>query len=232
MAITAQEAWAERGVPFRVPGFVREIVEEIAFEARKSEFIDQTSGVSARLPITAYESLLSNIERRALLTGESRWTPRICDLYAALPAVTGKIELVYEGEREGLTIVSLNLIGRATNRVFSRLFPPVYASKEKGAGGAGSAVYKEISDFFAAGGRVEIADDMPFAAHLAELSRVRGLARLARKHVAVADDEELACAMEFVLEGLHQNSLVAKETLDQAVRYSDMLANMLKNMKS
>jgi magnesium chelatase subunit I len=238
MAITAQEAWVERGVPLRVPVFVREIVEEIAFEARTSEFIDQSSGVSARLTISAYENLLSNIERRALLTGEARWTPRICDLYAAVPAIAGKIELVYEGEREGPTIVSLNLIGRAINKVFQRRFPPVFKSKgkpsvggEKDAPASGSPAYKEISDFFAGGGRIEIADDMAFAPYFAELSRVPGLARLAKKHVVVADDEEHALAMELVLDGLHQNSVVAKEAVDQTVRYSDMLANMFKNMK-
>jgi len=229
MAITTQESWAERGEPIRVPAFLREIVEEIAFEARKSEFVDQSSGVSARLPITVYESLLSNVERRALLTAEPRRTARMCDLYATLPAITGKIELVYEGEQEGATIVSLNLIGKAVNKVFQKHFPAVYKSKD--ASEKGSGPYKDVSDFFSGGGQLEIADDMPFAAYSAALSKVTGLERLARKHLAVADDEEAATAMEFVLDALHQNSLVAKEALDQTVKFSDMLANMFKNMK-
>ncbi len=240
-AITTQEAWAERGAPIRVPPFLRRVIEQIAFEARKSEFIDQSSGVSARLSITAYENLLSNVERRALITGEARWTARLCDVFAALPAIAGKIELVYEGEREGPTIVSLNLIGKAINKVFQQTFPPVYKSKgkssaaaaaaEKDAPASGSAAYKEISDFFAGGGRIDIADEMPFAAYAAALNKVPGLARLAKKHFAAADEEELATAMEFVLEGLHQNSVVAKESVDQTVKYSDMLANMFKDMK-
>jgi magnesium chelatase subunit I len=231
VTITTQEAWADRGAPFRVPQFVREIIEEIAFEARKSEFVDQSSGVSARLPISAYENLLSNIERRALLTGEERWTPRMCDLYSALPAITGKIELVYEGEQEGPTIVSLNLIGKAINKVFAKHFPAVYKSKDKEAAEKGLGPYKEISDHFAGGGRIEIADDMPFGDYYAELSKVPGLKALAKKHMKAADEEELATVMEFVLDGLHQNSLVAKEALDQRVRYSDMLANMFRNIK-
>jgi len=239
-AITTQEAWAERGSPIRVPAFLRRVIEQIAFEARKSEFIDQSSGVSARLSITAYENLLSNVERRALVTGEERWTARLCDVYAALPAIAGKIELVYEGEREGPTIVSLNLIGKAINAVFRETCPPVYKSKGKAAAAAaaerdapasGSAAYKEISDFFAGGGRIEIADEMPFAAYWAALNKVPGLARIAKKHLAPANEEELAASMEFVLEGLHQNSVVAKESVDQTVKYSDMLANMFKDMK-
>ncbi len=232
ITITSQEAWVDRGQPFRVPRFIQEIVEEIAFEARKSEFVDQSSGVSARLPISAYENLLSNIERRVLLTGEERWTPRMCDLYSALPAITGKIELVYEGEQEGPTIVSLTLIGKAINKVFQRHFPAVYKSKDgKEEPGKGPGPYKEISDHFAGGGRIEISDEMPFADYYAELSKVPGLKAIAKKQMRPADEEEMATVMEFVLDGLHQNSLVAKEALDQRVRYSDMLANMFKNMK-
>jgi magnesium chelatase subunit I len=153
----------------------------------------------------------------------------MCDLYAALPAITGKIELVYEGEQEGATIVSLNLIGKAVNKVFQKRFPAVYKSKD--ASEKGSGPYKDVSDFFSAGGQIEIADDMPHEAYASALSKVTGLERLARKHLGVADEEELATAMEFVLDALHQNSLVAKEALDQTVKFSDMLANMFKNMK-
>src|SRR6266498_2387496 len=116
--ITAQEAWLEREQEPRVeiPDFFRELVEEVAFAARSSEFVDQSSGVSARMPISAIEILVSNLERRGLKRGEKRAAPRLCDLPATLPAITGKVEMVYEGEQQGAEVVAKRLIGRASCR--------------------------------------------------------------------------------------------------------------------
>src|SRR6266496_2731421 len=125
--ITAQEAWIEReGVEPRaeIPDFFRELVEEITFAARASEFVDQSSGVSARMPISAIEILVSNLERRGLRHGEARVSPRLCDLPACLPAITGKVEMVYEGEQQGAEVIAKKLIATAVKKLFDARFPP------------------------------------------------------------------------------------------------------------
>src|SRR5215813_4701910 len=124
--ITAQEAWLDRDrEPFvEIPDFFRDLVEEIAFVARQSEFVDQSSGFSARMPISAIEILASNLERRGLKNGEKRVMPRLCDLPATLPAITGKVEMVYEGEQQGAEVVAKKLIGTAVKKLFDVKFPP------------------------------------------------------------------------------------------------------------
>ncbi len=240
-AITDQEAWTRRtgAVEVAVPAFVREIVDQIAFAARKSEFVDQSSGVSARLSIAALENVVSNVEKRALLTREPRGVPRVCDIYAALPAVTGKIELVYEGEQQGSTGVAKRIIGQAVQQVFGRMFPDAYKSRTsqpkrpaaREAKGSRDTVddgspYKGIIDWFAAGNTVEINDRMTSAEYAAALGRVPGLRELTREHARPAGDDELHAAMELVLEGLYHHSLVAREDLESGVSYKDMLKAM------
>src|SRR6476661_4674576 len=123
--ITAQEAWLDRNdtPSVEIPEFFRELVEQIAFAARASEFVDQSSGVSARMPISAIEILASNLERRGLVHGEKRVSPRLCDLPATLPAITGKVEMVYEGEQQGAEVVAKKLIGTAVKKLFDSRFP-------------------------------------------------------------------------------------------------------------
>src|SRR6202163_330602 len=123
--ITAQEAWLDRDrePAIEIPDFFRELVEEIAFAARQSEFVDQSSGVSARMPISAIEILASNLERRGLRHREKRVLPRLCDLPATLPAITGKVEMVYEGEQQGAEVVAKKLIGTAVKKLFDAKFP-------------------------------------------------------------------------------------------------------------
>jgi magnesium chelatase subunit I len=242
--ITQQEAWTKRGdlCEVRIPRLMRELVEEIAFQARKSEFVDQGSGVSARLPISAMENVVSNCERRAISLGEKRVVPRICDLFAAVPAIAGKIELVYEGEREGVVAVARRILGQAVQAAFKRFFPDAYASKpvkQKGTRpGPGTkdaplddTVYKPVLDWFAKGERIEITDSMTVADYTRALAGVPGLREIAERHLKPGEDES-ALAMEFVLEGLHQNSLIAKEDLDSAVSYKDMLKTMFESMGS
>jgi len=128
-AITAQEAWVARpgAVPVAVPEWLADAVEEVAIGARASDFVDQNSGVSARVPIALLESVVSGAERRALRTGEDRAVARVADLVAATPAITGKVELVYEGEREGISKVAGHLVGRAIKTVFDRHYPDALA---------------------------------------------------------------------------------------------------------
>jgi magnesium chelatase subunit I len=243
MRITDQEAWKERGIAFRMPAWFREIVEQVAFEARKSEFVDQSSGVSARLAISAYENLLSNLERRALTTGEQPAVPRLVDLHALVPAVSGKIELVYEGEQQGPDAVARHIIGQAVRTVFQKHFPPVAKPSRRRAVTRGqepetspepperAAEYDRIVSWFSGGKRVEISDSMPDSEYAAALRRVEGLADVARKHLPMQDERDLPGVMELVLEGLYQNSFVARETVGRSTFYSDMLMRMFDGMK-
>jgi magnesium chelatase subunit I len=244
MAITSQEAWTKRGdlCDVRIPRLVAEIVEEMGFQARKSEFVDQNSGVSARMSISAMENIVSNCERRALRSGEKRAVPRICDLYAAVPAIAGKIELVYEGEREGVIAVARRILGQALQATFKRSFPDAYASRpaktRHGRPGPGTkdapldeTAYKPVLDWFARGSRVEITDAMSSAEYARALDQVPGLRAIAESNLKPVPDE-LPLSMEFVLEGLHQNSLIAREDLDAAVSYKDMLKTMFESMET
>ena len=133
-AITEQEAWTDRelpGVTVLLGEDVKLLVEEVAFVARRSDLVDQASGVSARMPIAARELLVSNLERRAVRNGEGVVAPRLVDLFAALPAITGKVEMVFEGEQQGAELVAKKLVGEAVKALFESKFPPVDGPKGK-----------------------------------------------------------------------------------------------------
>ncbi|HVP15654.1 MAG TPA: hypothetical protein VMS88_08920 [Terriglobales bacterium] len=241
MAITQQEAWIERGgeIEVEVPPFMRELVEEVAIQARKSEYVDQNSGVSARLPIALMENLISNAERRGLVTGERRVTTRICDLQQAVSAVSGKVELVLEGEQEGALNVARALLGRGVKALFAQRFPDAYKprrgrrSTEASAADAEvtSSEYRPVLEWFAGGHHVSIGDDMPQADYTKQLGAVRGLSALAEKYLGSKSPEEAAVGMEFVLEGLHQNSMLSRERADGSrTSYKDMLKTMLSGL--
>ncbi|HZL84366.1 MAG TPA: sigma 54-interacting transcriptional regulator [Candidatus Krumholzibacteria bacterium] len=261
--ITDQEAWTERGSDCRIPDYFRVIVEQVAFEARKSEFVDQSSGVSARVSIAAYENLWSNMERRGLETGESPVYARIADLHAIVPALSGKIELVYEGEQQGPDAVARHLVGQAVKSVFAQHFPPVApqgkgrrspksgdepqdaaldvpsgesrstASTGRETGGASRhSAYDRVVGWFSGGKRIEISDQMRQADYAAALRQVDGLEEVARRCLPQADEGALPGVMELILEGLYQNSFVAKETVERSTFYSDMLLRMFDRMRS
>jgi magnesium chelatase subunit I len=245
--ITAQEAWTERaGVPaIDVPDLFRQLVEEIAFVARQSEFVDQSSGVSARMPISAIEILVSNLERRGLTRGEKKVSPRLCDLPACLPAITGKVEMVYEGEQQGAEVVAKKLIGTAVKKLFDAKFPapdsgrPSQRKRDESEEGMEEdsprrtrtapapekihPLYEPIVEWFSNGGKVTVSDDTPFSEHLASLEEVPGLRKAVEERFAPASPEELAVGMELVLEGLTQHLKIAREDLDSRVSYAEML---------
>jgi magnesium chelatase subunit I len=244
VAITRQEAWTERtsGVEVAVPSFMRDLVEEVAIQARRSEYVDQNSGVSARLPIALLENLVSNAERRGLVTGEKRVVTRVCDLQHAVSAVSGKVELVLEGEQEGAQNVARALLGRGVKAVFNQKFPDAFKPKRARGRGASAppadddetraaAEYRPVLEWFAGGQQLSIADDMPAAEYGMELSRVKGLSELAAKYLEPADADEHAVAMELVLEGLHQSSMLSRERTDASrTEYKDMLKSMLSGL--
>ena len=220
--ITAQEAWVERegGPDVVVPGAVRHLIEEISIAARESDLVDQTSGVSARVAIAAMELLISNLERRALATGERPVYPRLCDLQMLLPAITGKVEMVYEGEQQGAEVVARKLIGDAVKKAFDRRFPEV--GKEVGSGGEDDVgPYAGVVRWFAAGNQVHLSDEQTFEDYEAELARVPGLMDVARDHAEGRHGRALAA--ETVLEGLHQHLKLAREDLDSMVNYREMI---------
>ena len=228
--ITRQEAWEQRsgsGPEVAVPHFFREIVEQIAFEARDSEYVDQKSGVSARMTRSALEALVSTAERRALLNGESSTVVRISDLLHMEAAITGKVELVYEGEREGAQNVARLLTGRAVKAIFARYFP------DPSQKGEGRSTYSRILEWFAENNSVAIDPDMPSRKYSSRLREIDGLCALVRQSVHPASDAACASAMEFVLEGLHQHSLVGKELENnEAATYSDLMGSVLSSLGS
>ena len=239
MAITRQEAWEGRDNDARIviPEYFRELVEDVAFEARASEFVDQKSGVSARMTIALLENVISNVERRCLRHGDGIAYPRLSDLHMALPAITGKLELVYEGEQEGPALVARKIIGQAVRRTFRRYFAKpdvkVRDGKEGTAGeeeADGSSPYAPIVQWFSQGKTVETADDLAYADYAQRLAQVDGLRDLAVSGLKVNAAEEAGLAMELVLEGLHQHSMISKRDLESATSYRDMLKAMFDQM--
>jgi len=192
MAITNQEAWTARdsGIKVDVPSYLREVVEEIAFQAREDKRVDRRSGVSQRLPITTMESLVSSAEQHAARIGETCAVARIADLYAALPSITGKMELEYEGELKGADVIARELIRTAIGRVFSRHFPEVS--------------FQPVVQWFENGGELKIPDLMATSHRYQQLCKVQGLFdNIAKLGVPNRKDEgHTAAAAEMILEGL------------------------------
>jgi magnesium chelatase subunit I len=219
-AITRQEAWAERGGPqVVIPEEVRLLIEEVTIAARESELVDQTSGVSARLSISALELLTSNLERRALLTGDDPVYPRLADLPMLLPAITGKVEMVYEGEQQGPEMVARQIVGVAVKKLFAERFPEI--GRERGEGVAVDGPYAPIIGWFAQHNTITLSDELPFVEYRRELAQVPGLMALVEPRAETA--EERAFLAELVLEGLHQHLQLAREDLDSMVSYKEMV---------
>ena len=241
MEITDQEAWTERGLEIHLPPFIRRVIDEVVFLARESEFVDHASGVSARASISAYENLISNVERRAALHGASAATARICDLDAIVPALVGKVELAYEGEQEGALTICRNLVGKAVQRAFLELFPDPKArsgrrqrtalDEDEPEDSLDSNVYGEITGFFSGDAKVEVSDRQNDFEYRTALDAVPGLEELVRARLGEdVDERDVHPAMEMTLEGLYQSSFVAKENLDRSTLYSDMLLRMMQGM--
>jgi magnesium chelatase subunit I len=231
MAITSQESWTSRGESARVvvPEYLRNAIEEVAFQARASELVDQSSGVSARVTIALLENTLSSAERRAFLANDEGTVARIADVYAASSAITGKVELVYEGEREGVSSVARHLIGKAVKAVFDRKFPDAYQPGDKS--GAGESEFQPVLAWFQNGRSIDLGDELSDRELHAKLAAITGLEPLAAKYLGAQGTSERAAAMEFVLEGLHQSSLLAKDELVGGRVFKDMFEDMVRGLK-
>ena len=232
ITITMQESWIERAdMPVVLPEFLKQTVESIALLARASEYVDQSSGVSARLPIATMESMISNAERRAFLTGEDSVVPRIVDLNRALPGITGKIELVFEGEQEGQQKVARALIGKAIREVLRLYLPDPNAKKRSKQGQVPKDdEYSKITRWFESGNEVVLDDTMPLAEFHAALVAVPTLATLASTTFDIEQSNfaRMATAMEFILDALHQHSQVAKEDSGMETTYKDMVGSIFR----
>lgn len=225
MEITAQEAWTKRGFPVHVPELVREIIEQIAVEARQSEFVDRSSGVSARMAISYLETVVSFAESTALRDGKPSGVVRISDVFASIPALTGKIELVYKGEQEGVSNVALHLIGRAVRHCFnSRIDENYKRGKDRK---VNFAAFQAVTDWFDAGNTLHLTTGMSLADYKQALGAIDGLEKLARDYGFSAVPEELPVMMEFIVEGLHQNFLLTKHLKDARITYTDSVGYMM-----
>ncbi|HSL23524.1 MAG TPA: hypothetical protein VK886_18485 [Vicinamibacterales bacterium] len=207
--ITQQESWTDRSAtrdgrprptaaPVEVPAYVREVVEEIAFQARTDQKVDKRSGVSQRMPITCLENTVSNAERRALLNREPIVVPRVTDVYSAMPSITGKFELEYEGELRGADNVARELIRAAVANVF--------------AGWMGEADTRAIIEWFELGGTLQLDDTAPAAQLVESAAQVQGLRSLAEQTLGKGRHGEaaLASAIDFVLEGLYATKKISR----------------------
>ena len=223
-AITEQEAnlAEEQKSKIKPSELLNDLVELIAFEARDSEYIDSKSGVSARLTISAFENLISTAERRNLLNGDGKTTLRISDLFGIIPSVTGKIELVYEGEQEGPNKVAQILIGKAIKNHFGKLFPTPENLKKTESG----STYQPIVSWFQKGNKLDLLSNLSKKDYEKNLQQVPGLNDLVNKYYKKENEDNKYLLMEFVLFGLSEHSLLSRYRLENGIQFKDMLSSM------
>lgn len=203
---------------------VKDLVEQVAIEARKSEYIDEKSGVSARLTISAYESLISAAERRVLINNEKKTFIRMADFVGIIPAITGKVELVYEGEQEGPGIVAQTLVGKAIRTKFVKFFPnPEELRKSREL----KNPYKPITKWFNDGNQLDILNDDTESEYQKKLKNVPGLHDLVKEKHKNLSEKEQYLLMEFALHGLAEYSLLSKHKLAKGSSFKDLLSSML-----
>ena len=205
-----------------VPEILALLLEQISFEARNSEYIDEKSGVSARLSISGYENLVSTAERRMLVNREKTTSVRIIDFWGVVPAITGKVELVYEGEQEGPYTVAIALLSNAIKKTFLDHFP----NPEKLKKGQERDPYGAIRLWFQAGNTVDLVNDSSEKNYRTALEKVAGLKRLV-KNIKKLPNDELYTYMELILHGLAEFNILNKDFIHSTFSFRDLLANML-----
>ncbi len=222
--ITAQEARinADQKKAVSLVEIAKDLVEQIAVEARKSEYVDAKSGVSARLTISAYETLIAAAERRTIINNEKTTVIRITDFVGVITAITGKVELVYEGEQEGPGIVAQNLVGKAIRTQFLTYFPDpekFRKLKEK-------SPYKKITTWFGDGNTLDLLGDMTNSEYEKNLRSVPGLPEVVNEFQKSQDPLTKLFLMEFVLHGLAEYSLISKHYLARGLQFKDLISGM------
>lgn len=226
-AITAQEAniHDEQRSTVTIPDIHRTLIEMISFNARESEYTDDKSGVSARLSISALENLYSTAERRMLLNGEKQTTTRITDFWGVIPAITGKVELVYEGEQEGPYNVAMNLIFKAAKDLFLERFPNPNQKIKRDL----KDEYGVIKAWFSGGNNIELLNDDDDLTFNKNIEQVAGLKKLAENYIK--NKEELMPFMELILFGLSESEVIGKNILENSLHFSDPLSDMFNDME-
>ena len=231
LTITEQEANINETqlAKVMVSDLVKRLIEQVAFEARNSELVDKKSGVSARLTIAAYENAVSAAERRALINDEQQTQIWISDLIGIIPSITGKIELVYEGEQEGPYQVAFNLLERAIRTQFVTYFPNPDTLKKKNRKEKTEEdnPYKSITRWFDNGNHLDVFLETKDADKIQLLYKVDGLHAFVKKHFKTAGEKETALLMEFVLHGLAAYSLISKKVVEGKIEFKDLMGSML-----
>ncbi len=222
--ITEQEALVPSSQKKSVEVFdlAKDLVEQIAIEARDSEYVDAKSGVSARLTISAYENLMSACERRLLMNGDAKTYVRISDFIGVIPSITGKVELVYEGEQEGPGIVAHNLVGKAIRSQFINYFPDPEKERKK----EGDNPYDSIKEWFEKGNMVDLLFDASEQDYQKELKNIPGLEKLIAKYQNTPHEGFSYFLMEFALFGLAEYSLLSRHQLSKGMQFKDLFTSM------
>ena len=226
--ITHQEAekLENRHCKVHVPELAKDILEQVAFEARESEYIDAKSGVSARMSITAFENLVSTAERRAILNNEHETTVRFSDLIGMVPSITGKVELVYEGEQEGSSFVANHLISEATKTLFLTYFPKIEKLKKQDQ----ETPYDDVLNWFFEANAFELADEASEASYLNALNAIEPLKKLIQKYQPNVAPIDTPFLMEFVLWALVEFKQLSKRRTADGLSFNDIYDNMIKGL--
>ncbi len=227
--ITSQEAKLDsrQAEEIYVPELAKDLLEQIVFEARNSEYIDVKSGVSARLSITAYENLLSTAERRLLKSGDSKTSVRMSDFVGIIPAITGKVELVYEGEQEGAFQVALTLIGNAIKTLYPTYFPKIQKIEKQGA----EASYDEIvSWFFNNSDSFELLDEQSEADYKTALKNVNPLTSFVKDYIDDLNESDIFFWQEFVLWALVEFKKLSKYRYSEGIQFQDPYGSFINDL--
>jgi len=236
LEITEQEAEIgdEQKAKIRVSDLVKRLIEQVAFEARTSELVDKKSGVSARLTISAFENAISSAERRAIINNEKQTQVWISDLAGIIQSITGKVELVYEGEQEGPYQVAMNLVDKAIRSQFIQYFPnPDQLKKKRNTGKPSQEEqkddnpYRPITHWFDKGNHLNISLNTSDKDKILLLYKVDGLHSLVKKNFPKANEEQAALLMEFVLHGLSSYSLISKKIFESKIEFKDLVGSMM-----
>ena len=226
--ITHQEAKLDlqQSETVHVPSLAKDLLEQISFEARESEYIDAKSGVSARMSITAYENLLSTAERRALLAGNDKTSVRLSDFMGIIPAITGKVELVYEGEQEGAAVVAQYLISDAIKTFFPAFFPKI----EKLERDADASPYAKILEWFFAETGFELLDDASDEEYKNQLDAIKPLEDLIQKYQPEFPLEDKYFLKEFILWGLVEFDKLSKDRVEVGYQFKDLYSSYINKL--
>jgi len=226
--ITAQEtdSLASRNCKVYVPELAKDLIEQIAFEARGSEYIDAKSGVSARMSITAFENVISTAERRTLINNEKETTVRFSDILGAIPSIIGKVELVYEGEQEGSDFVAQRLIAEASKTLFLKNFPKLSKLKKKNE----STPYDEIIAWFIGESSFELLDECTEAEYIKNLNKITPLDSLIKNYTTSVDEKDILFLKEFILWSLVELKQLSLKKSVSGVIFNDIYDSYLREM--